>query len=155
MRRCFVHVDDGRNDVLGSVLLGKIARGIGEEFVLFLRELVLEKVPIRTNDKGTHEHRVFTWSEIVFRKALVDVVSITFLPPENVVVSDGQVPVDLRILGFIIFIPFVFFFNGSNIGFVIFLHVAHQIRYCVFTSFCLILLTDTNPRRAHTLQSKV
>ena len=133
MRRGFVHVDYGGNNILLTVSVRKETGAIRKEFFLFMRRQTFEKLSVRTHNKRTHQNCVLAnfRRQVELGYPAIDVLRVGALSLNDIVVVSGVSAVYLRIVSRMVYISFILLFDGRNIRLVIFFHVTNQIAYFI------------------------
>ena len=119
MRRRLIQVDDGGDDVLPAVALGKEVRAFKEEGVDVVAALIREERRTCADKEGCHEHGValhLALGRELF-KPTVDERGVAAVRGDEIMVEARALAVDLRVgLGAISFVPLVLALDADDVA---------------------------------------
>lgn len=117
MWRCFVHVDDSRNNILLAVLICKELCIVNKELPLFKKCFALKKFGACSENATANINGVLAYLSVSLKsgKFLVDFVPITCFGLNYVIVQVGFFVVDVLVIAYVSFVSFIFLFNVRNV----------------------------------------
>ncbi len=123
VRRCFVHVDDSRNNIIFAVLIGKELGVVRKELPLFGKCFALKKFGARSENATANINGVLPYLSVSLKsgKYLVDFIPITCFRLNYVIIQVGTFVVNVLVVADIGFVSFVFLFDVGNVVLVKFL----------------------------------
>ena len=140
VRRCFVHMDNGGDDILPAVALGEEVRAFKEEGVDVVAALIREERGTCADEEGCHEDGVVLHLALgrELFKPTVDERGVAAVRGYEMMVEACALVVDLRVgLGTISFVPLVLALNADDVAPLKFFHVTDDVcdRFssCVFS----------------------
>ena len=140
MRRRFVHMDDGGDDILPAVALGEEVRAFKEEGVDVVAALIRKERGACADEEGCHEHGVvlhFALGRELF-KPTVDERGVAAVRGDEVMVEARAPAVDLRVgFGAVVFVAFVLALDADDVAPLKFFHVTDDV--CDRWSSCSFL----------------
>ena len=140
MRRRFVHMDNGGDDILSAVALGEEVRAFKEEGVDVVAALIREERGACADEEGCHEDGVVLHLALgrELFKPTVDERGVAAVRGDEVMVEARALAVDLRVgLGAISFVPLVLALDADDVAPLKFFHVTDDV--CDRFSSCSFL----------------
>lgn len=140
MRRRFVHMDNGGDDILSAVALGEEVRAFKEEGVDVVAALIREERGACADEEGCHEDGVVLHLALgrELFKPTVDECGVAAVRGDEVMVEARALAVDLRVgLGAISFVPLVLALDADDVALLKFFHVTDDV--CDRFSSCSFL----------------
>ena len=130
MRRRLIQVDDGGDDVLFAVALGKEVRAFKEEGVDVVAALIREERGACADEEGCHEDGVvlhLAFGRELF-KPMVDERGVATVRGDEVMVEARALAVDLRVgLGAVSFVALVLALDADDVASLKFFHVTDDV----------------------------
>ena len=123
MRRCFVHMNDSRNNILLTVLICKELGVVRKELPLFGKCFALKKFGACCENTTANINGILAYLSVGLKsgKFLVDFVRITCFGLNYVIIQNGFFVVDVLVIAYVGFVAFIFFFDVGNVVLVKFL----------------------------------
>ena len=123
MRRCFVHMNDSRNNILLTVLICKELGVVRKELPLFGKCFALKKFGACSENTTANINGILAYLSVGLKsgKFLVDFVPITCFRLNYVIIQNGFFVVDVLVIAYVGFVAFIFFFDVGNVVLVKFL----------------------------------
>ena len=120
MRRCFVHVNDSRNNILLTVLIRKELSVVRKELPLFGKSSACKKFGACSENATANINGVLPYLSVSLKsgKFLVDFIPITCFGFNYVIIQVGSFVVDVLIVAYIGFVTFILLLNIANVVFV-------------------------------------
>ena len=130
MRRRFIQVDDGGDDILPAVAFGEEVRAFKEEGVDVVATLILEELRACADEEGCHEHGVVLHLALgrELFKPTVDERGVAAVRVYEVMVEARALAVDLRVgFGAVMLVAFVLALDADNVAPLKFFHVTDDV----------------------------
>ena len=123
VRRCFVHVNDSRNNILLTVFICKKLGVVRKELPLFGKCFALKKFGACFENATANINGVLAYLSVSLKsgKFLVDFVPITCFGLNYVIVQVGFFVVDVLVIAYVGFVAFISLFDVGNVVLVKFL----------------------------------
>lgn len=117
MRRCFVHVNDNRNNILLTVFICKKLGVVRKELPLFGKCFALKKFGACSENATANINGVLAYLSVSLKsgKFLVDFIPITCFRLNYVIIQIGSFVVDVLVIAYVSFVAFIFLFNVRNV----------------------------------------
>lgn len=117
MWRCFVHVDDSRNNILLAVLICKELCIVNKELPLFKKCFALKEFGACAENATANINSVLPYLSVYLKsgKFLVDFVPINRFGFNYVIIQVGSFVVDVLVIAYVSFVSFIFLFNVRNV----------------------------------------
>lgn len=117
MRRCFVHVDNSRNNILLAVLICKELCIVNKELPLFKKCFALKEFGACAKNATANINGVLPYLSVCLKsgKFLVDFVPITCFGLNYMIIQVGSFVGDILVIAYVSFVAFVFLFDVGNV----------------------------------------
>lgn len=117
VRRCFVHVNDSRNNILLTVFICKKLGVVRKELPLFGKCFALKKFGACSENATANINGVLAYLSVSLKsgKFLVDFIPITCFRLNYVIIQIGSFVVDVLVIAYVSFVAFIFIFNVRNV----------------------------------------
>lgn len=117
MRRCFVHVNDSRNNILLTVFICKKLGVVRKELPLFRKCFALKEFGACAENATANINGILAYLSVSLKsgKFLVDFVPITCFGLNYVIIQVGSFVVDVLVIAYVSFIAFILFLDVGNV----------------------------------------